>query len=87
VCFFHRAKCSTVDGKIDSSHLSTPARGLFCAAVVLLIATINPVEDGDGTDYFGESLFGMIASAVTILVCVVHIYLSIHLCTYPVCIY
>ena len=60
---------STTDGQIHGSHISGPTRGLFCAAVVLLVATISPVGDGSSTDYFGESLFGMIATAVTIVAC------------------
>ncbi len=66
-----KTKLSTTAGQIHGSHISGPALGLFFAAVILLIATIRPVDAGSNTNDFAEALFGMIASAVTILICLV----------------
>jgi len=48
--------------------IGTPARGLFFAAVVLLVACIPHVEAGSNYAYFGEGLFGLIGAAVTVAI-------------------
>jgi hypothetical protein len=64
-------KVSTAKDNDSGANVAYPARGVFFAAVVLIIALIEYVKDGSDAPYFKESLFGMIAAACTILVCLV----------------
>jgi hypothetical protein len=74
----HSAKqhVSTSSNSADGPCVAGPARGLFFAAVVLLIALIPWVDSGTYALYFDESLFGMIATAVTIVICLVLILIT-----------
>jgi hypothetical protein len=58
----------SVGGKVIGAKVGSPARGLFFAAVILIIALIPGVENSNGIHY-GESVFGIISAAVTIVVC------------------
>eukprot|EP00962_Isochrysis_galbana_P029033 scaffold9250_cov105-Isochrysis_galbana.AAC.7 len=63
----------SVGSKVKGAKVGSPARGLFFAAVVLIIALI-PYVDNSNAPYYGESVFGMISAAVTIVVCIVLIF-------------
>jgi hypothetical protein len=60
----------SVGSKVTGAKVGSPARGLFFAAVVLIIALI-PFVDNSNVPWYGESVFGMISAAVTIVVCLV----------------
>lgn len=64
-----------VASKMKGAKVGSPARGLIFAAVVLLIALIPYVENSNGA-FFGESVFGMVSSAVTIVVALGLIFLD-----------
>lgn len=64
----HQISTSKDSGKGPS--VGGPSRGLFFAAVILLVALIPWVDQGSDAPYFDESLFGMIAAAFTIVICV-----------------
>eukprot|EP00962_Isochrysis_galbana_P037283 scaffold12992_cov107-Isochrysis_galbana.AAC.1 len=60
----------SVGTKVKGAKVGSPARGLFFAAVVLLVALI-PYVDNSNAPYYGESVFGMCSAAFTIIVCLV----------------
>jgi len=66
-----KSHMSTQKESADGPSVSGPARGLFFAAVVLVVALIPWVDKGSDAVAFAESLFGMIAAATTIVACLI----------------
>jgi hypothetical protein len=60
----------SVGSKMKGAKVGNPARGLFFAAVVLLIALI-PYVDNENAPWYGESVFGIVSASLTIVVCLV----------------